>query len=222
MKRMWLAAATLALTAACNPDGAGDHQTGAVDREYQVRAGGRTDTAMTPGTSGIGTTGATSGGSGDTRAAAITEGGALDDAGILSRIASSNRKEVQEAQLAQRQARSVGVRELAQALERDHSASLVKVQALLAEATGQAGAGNRKEALESSPKEDAGLAGMAGAEFEKAFLDRQHRLHEEDIRNFENQYLAAAQDAELRTLIQQTLPTLRQHLSMIERLQDQR
>ena len=217
MKRMLMTAAMLGMIAACNPDGAGDRETGAVDSDYQTRAGGPMDSAA--GTPGVGTTGATANGSGDTRAAA-GETGALNDAGILSRIAVSNQMEVQEAQLAQRQAQSAGVKELARTLERDHSASLEKVKGLQSTG-GEADAANRKEALQDSPDKNADLAGKTGAEFDKAFLDRQQKLHEENIRNFENQYLSAAQDAEVRTLVQQTLPTLRQHLSMIERLQDQ-
>lgn len=221
MKRMLMTAAIVAMIAACNPEGAGDRETGAVDSDFETRAGGAMDTAAAPGTSGLGTTGAASGGSGDTRATA-GESGALTDAGILSRIAVSNQMEVQEAQLAQRQAQSAGVKKLAQTLERDHSASLKKVQAMQRESGTETDAAARKEALEASPDKNADLAGKTGTEFDEAFLARQKKLHEENIGNFENQYLGAAQDPELRTLIQQTLPTLRQHLSMIERLQDRR
>ena len=217
MKRMLMTAAMLGMIAACNPDGAGDRETGAVDSDYQTRAGGPMDSVA--GTPGVGTTGATANGSGDTRVGAGDA--ALNDAGILSRIAVSNQMEVQEAQLAQRQAQSAGVKELARTLERDHSASLEKVKGLQERTGGDADAANRKEALQDAPDKNADLAGKTGAEFDKAFLDRQQKLHEENIRNFENQYLSAAQDAEVRTLVQQTLPTLRQHLSMIERLQDQ-
>ncbi len=220
MTRIWMGVAALALGAACNPDGAGDRDSGAAESGYEARAGGM-DTSATPGTSGVGTTGAVSGGSGDTRASATAAGGTLTDAGILARIAASNQLEVKEAQLAQRLARRAGVRELAQALERDHSASLETVQALQQRMGGEPDVADQKAALEPSPDKNADLAGKTGAEFDAAFLDRQERLHQENITNFENQYLTAAQDAELRTLIQQTLPTLRQHLSMIERLQDQ-
>lgn len=217
MKRMLTTAAMLAMIAACNPDGAGDRETGAVDGDYQTRAGGPLDSTAA-GTSGVGTTGAAANGSGDTRAAAVGAG-ALNDAAILSRIALSNQMEVQEAQLAQRQARSADVKELAQALERDHSASLDRVRGMQQTTGGEADAASRKEPLQESPDKNADLAGTTGVEFDRAFLERQKKLHEENISNFEGQYLSAAQDAELRTLIQQTLPTLRQHLSMIERLQ---
>ena len=220
MKRMLMTAAIFGMIAACNPEGAGDRDTGAADSDFETRAGGPMDTMPAPGTSGIGTTGAASGGSGDTRAAP-GETGALTDAGILSRIAVSNQMEVQEAQLAQRQAQAAGVKELAETLERDHSANLEKVQAMQQESGTEADAAARKEALRASPDKNADLAGKTGAEFDEAFLARQKKLHEENIDNFENQYLGAAQDPELRTLIQQTLPTLRQHHSMIERLQDQ-
>ena len=220
MKQTWMMAAVLAIGAACNPDGAGDREPGAAQSGYEARAGGM-DTAATPGTSGVGTTGSVSGGSGDTRASATAAGGMLTDAGILARIAASNQLEMREAQLAQRLAGSAGVRELAQALERDHSASLETVQALQQRTGGEPDAADQKAAIGASPDKDADLAGKTGTEFDAAFLDRQERLHQKNITDFENQYLAAAQDAELRTLIQQTLPTLRQHLSMIERLQDQ-
>lgn len=220
MKRMLMTVAMLGTIAACNPDGAGDRNTGAVDSDYQTRAGGPLDSATATGTSGIGTTGAAANGSGDTRAVA-GDAGPLSDAGILSRIALSNQMEVQEARLAQRRGQSDGVKELARTLERDHSAGLEKVKAMQARTGSAADTEGRAQTLEESPDESADLAGKTGTAFDEAFLDRQHRLHEENISNFENQYLPAAQDAEVRTLIQQTLPTLRQHLSMIERLQDQ-
>lgn len=219
MKRMLIAAAALAAAAACNPDGAGNRNTGAVDGDYEVRAGGPNDTTAGTGTSGIGTTGAMSGGSGDTRAAPGT-GGTLTDAGILSRIAVANQMEVQEARLAQEQAQSAGVKELARTLERDHAMSLDKVRALQQQ-VGQDSPEARKDALEQAPDKNADLAGKTGAEFDEAFLARQKKLHEENIQAFEGEFSSAARNAEVRTLIQQTLPTLRQHLSMIERLQGQ-
>jgi putative membrane protein len=219
MKRILMAAVAITMAAGCNPDGAGDRDTGAVDSDYEVRAGGPNDTTAGAATSGIGTTGAMSGGSGDTRAAPGTEG-ALTDAGILSRIAVANQMEVQEARLAQEHAQSAGVKELARTLERDHSMSLEKVRALQHQ-IGESSPAARKEALEQSPDKNTDLAGRTGAEFDEAFLARQKTLHEENIEAFENQFSSAAQNAEVRTLVQQTLPTLRQHLSMIERLQGQ-
>lgn len=216
MQRIRVAIGLLSLIAACSAGA--DRDTSAADSENQVGAPGM-DTAGTIGTTGVGTTGAMAGGSGETRAAAGIEGGALDDAGILARIAVSNGMEIEQARLAQRQTQSAEVRELAQALERDHAASLARIQALQARPGGSGDAAAGKEALQPAPDNNADLGTLTGTEFDRAFLERQFRLHTENIQSFEDQYLSAAQDAELRTLIQQTLPTLRQHRSMIERLQ---
>ena len=217
MRRTRISAALLCMLAACSPDADRD-TAAAADSGNQVGASGM-DTAGAIGTTGVGTTGAMAGGSGEARAAAGIEGGSLDDAGILARIAASNQLELEEARLAQRQAQSAAVKELAQALERDHAASLFRVQAIQARSGATSDAAAGKEALQPSPDKSADLATKTGAEFDDAFLVRQYRFHTENLRSFEGQYLAAVQDRELRTLIQQTLPTLRQHLSMIERLQ---
>ena len=216
MQRTLATVALLGLISACSPGA--DRETAAADSENQVGTSGM-DTAGAIGTTGVGTTGAMAGGSGETRAAAGIEGGTLDDAGILARIAATNQMEIGEARLAQRQARSAAVRELAQALERDHAATLSRVQAVQARTGGAGDAAAGKDALRPAPDKNADLGTKSGPEFDQAFLERQSRLHTENIRSFEGQYLAAAQDAELRTLIEQTLPTLRQHLSTIERLQ---
>jgi putative membrane protein len=216
MQRTLVTVALLAMISACSP--AADRDTAAADAENQVGAAGM-DTAGTIGTTGVGTSGAMAGGSGETRAAAGIEGGTLDDASILARIAASDQMEVEEARLAQRHAQSAAVRELALTLERDHAASLSLVQAIQARTGGATDSAAGKEALRPFPEKNADLGTKSGAAFDQAFLERQFRLHAENIRSFEDQYRGAAQDAELRTLIQQTLPTLRQHLSMIERLQ---
>jgi putative membrane protein len=216
MQRTLVTVALAGMISACGPGA--DRDTAAADPGNQVGASGM-DTAGTIGTTGVGTTGAMAGGSGEARAAAGIAGGTLDDASILARIEASNQMEVEEARLAQRQAQSAAVRELALTLERDHAASLSRVRALQARTGGATEAAAGKEALRPLPDTNAGLGTKSGAAFDQAFLERQSRLHTENIRSFEDQYRGAAQDAGLRTLIQQTLPTLRQHLSMIERLQ---
>ncbi len=224
MKRTIIAAACVGMLAACNPEGANDRQTGAVGSE----AGAADSPGM--GMTGTGTTGAQTGVSGDTRVAGGGDtgamgttgaaGGALSSGAILSQLAVANETEIQEAQLAQRQAQSAGVKELARTLERDHSAGLKKVQAAQKTANAGSQADARANAVADAQHTGDDLAGKTGADFDKAFLERQKTMHEENIRKLEGQFLPAAQDAEVRSLIQGMLPTLRQHLASIERLQD--
>jgi len=225
MKRLLTAAACMAMLAACNPDGADTRQTGAAD-DYDTRiddVAGRNDTSgISAGTPGIGTTGATGNMSGDTRGATGADAGGtgqLTEAAILSRLAVANQSEIQEAQLAQRQAASAQVKELARTLERDHSANLTRVKSLQESVESDPDA--RARAVEETDADNSDLAGKTGAEFDSAFLDRQESLHEENIRKLEEEFLPSAQDAELRTHIEQTIPTLRQHLASIRRLNEQ-
>jgi putative membrane protein len=59
-----------------------------------------------------------------------------------------------------------------------------------------------------------------GNGFDEAFLDQLEKDHKKDISEFEDAS-KNAQDAQVKALAEKALPTLREHLDMIQKLQKQ-
>ena len=230
MRQLIAAAACAGLLVACGTEGAGNRQSGVLGDG--AGAVGIEDSIGT-GRTGTGTTGAQAGGSGGTQVAggpdtgasgssAASAGGAFSAVAILSQIAVADETEIAEAKAAQRQARSADVKALARTLERDHTAALKQVQTVQARLGAKADPAARANAQADADHAGHDPAGTTGADFDATFLERQRALHEENIRKLETTFLPAAREAEVRSLIQGSLPTLRAHLAAIESLQGQR
>ncbi|MBV9210203.1 MAG: DUF4142 domain-containing protein [Acidobacteria bacterium] len=59
------------------------------------------------------------------------------------------------------------------------------------------------------------MAGMSGAAFDKAYKQEMLKDHRKDVAEFEKESMKAM-DADVKAFATRTLPTLREHLSMIE------
>ena len=96
----------------------------------------------------------------------------------------------------------------------DHSAASVK----LADALTQANLARpplKLDAMRQAIFDD--LATKKGADFDKLYVDAQRKAHTEAVALFES-YSAAGEDAQLKTLAGQILPTLKGHLAQIEKI----
>ena len=131
---------------------------------------------------------------------------ALDDASIVTQLAQADMAEVQQARAALKESKNAAVRSLAQKLETDHSAHLKQMRDLAAKLKV---ATPDSSAVPAAPE----LAGKTGAAFDSAFVQHAIDDHQKDIDKLQNTMLPAAQNAELKTLIQQTVPKLQTHLA---------
>lgn len=134
---------------------------------------------------------------------------ALDDAAIVTQLALADMAEVQQARTALKESKNATVRSLARTLESDHAAHLRQMRDL---ATRLKVAAPDSSAVPAAPE----LAGKTGAAFDSAFVQHAIDDHQKDIDKLQNTMLPAAQNAELKTLIQQTVPKLQAHLALAQ------
>lgn len=142
-------------------------------------------------------------------AAAPAPAPALDDASIVTQLAQADMAEVQQARTALKQSKSAVVRSLAQRLETDHAAHLKQMRDL---ATKLKVAAPDSAAVPPAPE----LQGKTGAAFDSAFVQHAVQDHQQDIEKLQNTLLPAAQNADLKALIQKTVPKLQAHLALAQ------
>lgn len=135
------------------------------------------------------------------------------DREFFNKAAQGGLMEVEAAKLAKDRASSADVKSLAETLERDHSAGNQKLMQIAQEK------GLEAPKLDSKhQKELDKLSKLKGEEFDKAFLQRVGmKDHKEDIKLFERE-AKDGNDAQLKAFAQEQLPTLRNHLAMIEKM----
>ncbi|MGE5091381.1 MAG: DUF4142 domain-containing protein [Bacillota bacterium] len=134
---------------------------------------------------------------------------ALDDASIVTQLAQADMAEVQQARTALKESKNATVRSLARKLETDHAAHLRQMRDLAAKLKVPA---PDSSSVPAAPE----LAGKTGAAFDSAFVLHAIDDHQKDIDKLQNTMLPAAQNAELKTLIQQTVPKLQAHLALAQ------
>jgi len=122
--------------------------------------------------------------------------------------------EVQSAQMAQQKTANADVKAFAEKLAADHSKSNDELKALA-------------DAKKVSLSDDASLMAKgksklldmkSGGDFDKAWIDDQVSDHKKDIEAFEKA-ANEAEDADVKALASKTLPTLKEHLSQAESIQ---
>ncbi|MEA3036951.1 MAG: putative rane protein [Sphingomonadales bacterium] len=131
---------------------------------------------------------------------------------FLKNAAQGDQSEVTLGNLAAQRGASAGVKDYGRRLASDHGAHLRKVQGL---------ARRMRVALPSGMKPDAraayrSLQRLRGAAFDRMFVQHMAADHRKDIGDYESQ--ARSGDRQTATLARDTLPTLREHLRVAERL----
>jgi len=152
----------------------------------------------------------------------ITSAGAASpsDAGLspgdrdfINKAAQGNLTEVMAGKLATQRALDPAVKTFGQQMVSDHTAAHEKLKTL---------ADSKQMPLADtvSPEEHEALGkleGLNGTEFDKAYSKMMVKDHKEDISEFEKA-LKKAQDPDVKAYAEQTLPTLRHHQMLANRL----
>jgi putative membrane protein len=118
--------------------------------------------------------------------------------------------EVEIGKLAQEKASSDKVKEIGRMLDADHSKAGEQLKQI-AQQKGVTLPAERK----TSEKQMRRYSKLSGEEFDREFLRRQFRHHEEDIRQFER-VAEKSDDSDLKSFASATLPTLRKHRETIQ------
>ena len=125
------------------------------------------------------------------------------DTKFVKKTAKGGMKEVKMAEMAKKQAKSADVKKVAQKIESDHKDANQELMAL-AEKKGVALSKNE-------PK----IEKMTGTDFEKEYLAMMVKDHKKDIAAFEKR-AKDGEDADVKAWAEKTLPTLKEHLKMVQ------
>jgi putative membrane protein len=141
---------------------------------------------------------------------------------ILSQMNVSNTMEIQLSQMASKQATSPAVKRIATLLVTDHSKNRKEVAALAKKLNISLtpAAGGSVTASDSAAM-PADLQGASGAEFDRAFVQHQIQLHENNIQKIQDQLLPAVQEPQIKTYLQKTLKEMQGHLATLEKTEQQ-
>jgi putative membrane protein len=175
--------------------------------------------AATSATSGgaLADTGAGAMGAGDTTGGAM---GAMSDANILSMISMSNAAEIGTSKAAQNKLTDANVKAYARDMIREHQtmqgqADKVAKQANITPEPAPQGDAMKKM-IDSATT--ALTSGTRGAEYDQQYITLQVQAHQSTLDNLQR-FQNSAQNAELKTLIQQAIPKVQQHLQRARDIQ---
>jgi putative membrane protein len=124
--------------------------------------------------------------------------------------------EVRLGELAQQQAKSAEVKDFGQRMVEDHGQANDKLKQI-AEQKGIELPTDLSEEAQGTYED---LQQHSGAEFDEAYMDEMVSDHEDDVSAFED-YVGNAEDADLRSFAEETLPTLKEHLELAKQTQEQ-
>ena len=144
--------------------------------------------------------------------------GSLDDAQILDVVRTVNLAEVAAAELATERAAAGDTRQYAQHVMEDHSKGNQQV-ATLAATIPPRGNPLSMTLREKGAADIEKLEKHSGEEFDRAFVEAQARMHQEVLDTIDEQLLPAAEDQQLRMLLQTTRDQVAMHLEHAQQLQ---
>jgi putative membrane protein len=153
----------------------------------------------------------------DTGAAPAT---ALTDPQIAAIVIAADDVDIQGGQQALKMASNQKVKDFAQRMVTDHSAVNTQVHDLLTKLGATPAPNPTSESMTQQGQEAATrLGALSGAAYDKAYIDNEVTFHQQVINAATTQLAPAAQNAELKDLLQKTMPVLQSHLDMAKQIQ---
>jgi putative membrane protein len=157
------------------------------------------------------------GGENDQRSGGASDKLAASDEEFAHKAATGSKAEVELGNLALEKASSDRVKEFAQRMVTDHGQASQQLQQI---------ASNRKLELpqmmptEAQEQHDK-LSRLSGAQFDREYMRIMVQDHQKDIAEFQKA-MNEVQDNDLKQFIQQTLPTMQEHLKMAQEIAGKR
>lgn len=187
--------------------------------------GGCEKRASTVGSADSASTGAVSGadtarmGTPDTSAKAMVSGGTLSDANIVALLDEANKADSSAGATAAKKATNPEVKAFARLMMTEHHALRLQGQQLAkkvrvtpeppADDPLTAAAQDETNALQSTPK---------GAQFDRIYIEKEVAVHQA-VKDLLDKAHSAAQNAELKSLIEKAQPVIQKHLDQAQALQ---
>lgn len=142
----------------------------------------------------------------------------LDDPTIVAIFDNANTADIETGELAAKRGSTNEVRQFGAMLARDHD--MVRQQGR--DLAKKLGVTPTPPAGDQSAQEQAAvirrLSGLRGADFDRAFLQREVQFHKDVIEAIEATLLPAIKNEELRALVVKVAPAFQAHLAMAENL----
>jgi len=145
----------------------------------------------------------------------------LNDNQIAAFLGAANQAEIQSSELVKK-SKNAEVKKLAAEMIKDHKAADKKGTALFAKAgIKPESSSDDVKTLESKAQAAIEqLKGLKGAELDKAYVDAQVTMHQEVIDAVDQKLLPAAQNADLKSFINEIRPKLQAHLDHAKAVQE--
>ena len=142
------------------------------------------------------------------------------DAEIAHIVVTANTIDVDAGNLARDRAQNAEVKSFAAKMVSDHTGSNQQASEL-AQRLGVTPADNATSQSLSSAASSTleSLRGKSGAEFDRAYIANEVAFHQQVLDALDQTLIPGAQNAELKTLLQQTRPVIAGHLDMAKRIQ---
>ncbi len=149
-----------------------------------------------------------------------TSGPKLSDPEIASVAVVANQIDVDYARIAKIKSKNADVLKFAQTMSEDHTAVIKQAVALVTKlgVTPKDNAVSQK-LLSDAQKTRKQLSSKSGKAFDKAYIDNEVAYHKAVINAVENLLIPQSQNAELKKLLQDVVPTLKAHLAHAEMVQ---
>lgn len=146
--------------------------------------------------------------------------GAVTDPEIAAIVVAADRVDIENGELAQSKTSNPQVREFAERMITDHTAVNQQATALLTR-LGVTPQDNptSQQLVQGGNETRERLRGMSGVEFDRAYIGNEVAYHQTVLDALDNTLIPSAQNAEFRTLLEQTRPAFVAHLEHAQRVQ---
>ena len=143
----------------------------------------------------------------------------MSDANILAAVGAANAAEIGAGELARDQARNAEVKAFARMMVTEHQAMQKQADSITTASNLQPQpAANADSIQRAATATTDSLKALRGAEFDRAYMAAQVRDHQNTLTALQ-QFAGAAQNAQLRTMLQGAMPKVQQHLDRATQLQ---
>ncbi|MFI5193193.1 MAG: DUF4142 domain-containing protein [Chitinophagales bacterium] len=144
----------------------------------------------------------------------------LGDDEIASVAVVANKNDIGFAQIAEKKSKNADILQFAKTMASDHQSVIDQAVALVTKlkVTPKDNAVSRKMAADGKKTEKM-LNSKSAAAFDKAYIDNEVTYHKAVISAVETVLIPQAQNAELKSLLQAVVPTLKAHLEHAEMVQ---
>lgn len=151
---------------------------------------------------------------------AAAPAGAVTDPQIAAIVVAANNADIEAGRLAASKGTNPQVKEFANRMITDHSA-VNKSATELVTRLGVTPEENptSQQLTQGGEQHRSRLQGLSGAEFDRAYADHEVTYHQQVLDAIDNTLIPNAQNAELKTLLQQTRPAIQAHLQHAKQLQ---